>query len=329
MINVLIQCKYANNTAYNFIYGDWGIVSEIDQLSATGALRSYSKYNFPAAATALSDTPTYTTKTVFDGVNTASWNYAGTKSGLLVSAMAVTDSAGVTTTTNLYTSGWQTGLVYYVTRSNGATNYRTTTNSWSYESTSLSYALNPRIDSVSTTLNDSGQSSAVNYTYTANGNVSQVQEFDYGGLARTTQTDYLTTSAYLTQHILDRPSQVRVYNAAGTLLARTDFAYDSGVLMTVAPSSGHDNAAYGSAFTSRGNPATVTRYPNLPSTTPSIVRNFSFDTAGNLLIAQVDCCNLEQWTFGSETQYAYPASTIRGPGGAPQLTTTMVYDFDI
>jgi hypothetical protein len=38
-INVITQCRYANSTGYNFIYGDWGIVREIDQVSATNTLR--------------------------------------------------------------------------------------------------------------------------------------------------------------------------------------------------------------------------------------------------------------------------------------------------
>lgn len=71
----------------------------------------------------------------------------------------------------------------------------------------------------------------------------------------------------------------------------------------------------------------MTRYPNLPSTSPTIVRNFTFDTLGNLLTAQVDCCNQEQWTFDSTTQYAYPARITRGPSGT-QLTSSRAYDFN-
>ncbi len=329
-INVLTKCAYANQTGYQFVYGDWGIVKEIDQLSANNTLRAFEAYNFPAATTALSDAPTYTTKTVSaDGVSTANWTYQVTKSGLLVSSMAVADPAGTTTTTNLFTTSWQTGLVSSVVVQSGATALRTITNTWTQDNTAVNYKTNPRLANVLTTLNDSGQQSQVLFSYTTYGNVSQVQELDYGlGLVRTTQTDYLASPAYVTQHILDRPLQVRIYNASVSLVARTDFAYDGPLPTLVSGAGQHDDANYGSSFNTRGNLTSTTRYPSLPSTTPTILRNFTYDTLGNLLTAQADCCNLEQWFFSVTTKYAYPDSIKRGPNGGPQLTTTRTYDFN-
>jgi hypothetical protein len=76
-------------------------------------------------------------------------------------------------------------------------------------------AVNPKVPGVTISLSDTGQHSWTTYGYGPYGNISQTQEYDYGPiLVRTTQTDYLNTSAYTasTVHILDRPTQTRVYN---------------------------------------------------------------------------------------------------------------------
>jgi len=214
----------------------------------------------------------------------------------------------------------------------GATTLRTTTNVWTQDNPSSSTMINPRLTGITTTLNDVSpiQQSKVELDYTTNGNVSEFREFDYGLLlVRKTQTDYLTTSAYTTAHILDRPSQVRVYDGSGTLVARTDFTYDSyssNPMTVVTGAAQHDDTNYGSNFTTRGNITSTTRYPSLPSTTQTITRNFTYDTLGNQLTAQVDCCQLEQRTFTSATQYAYPTTITRGPSGT-QLSVQRTSDF--
>jgi RHS repeat-associated protein len=333
-INVITQCRYANSAGYNFIYGDWGVVKEIDQVSATGTLRNSVSWNFPLGTTAQTDSPAFSQQAVFDGVNTGTWTFSVTKTSGLVSSVAVTDPAGTVTTTNLITSGSQAGLVSSQTVGTSTTTLRTAITTWIQDGTS-SPAVNPRVSQVTTKLNDRGQISWVSYSYTTSyGDVSQVQETDFGGvLTRTTQTDFLTGSAYLAAsvHILDRPIQSRVYKGSatsGNLVARTDYAYDAtGSLTGVNGAQQHDDTNYGSAFTTRGNLTSVTRYPNLPSTSPTIVRSFTYDTLGNLLTAQVDCCNQEQWTFNSTTQYAYATTITRGPTGT-QLSTSRAYDFN-
>jgi RHS repeat-associated protein len=327
---VLTGCTYPNGTGYVFTYGDWGIVNQITRTSGTGLTRSSVSYDYPSATSfILSDSPVYTTETVFDGVNTGNWTHTVAKTGGQVSSFAITAPvSGTVTTTNLYTSGWQTGLVSSVTLQQGATTFRTSTNTWTQDNPSGSSVANPRLSGVTTALNDASpiQQSKAEFDYTTNGNVSELREFDWGLLLkRKTQTDYLTS--YTGQHILDRPSQVRVLDGGGTLVARTDFAYDGGSLSSVSGAAQHDDAGYGSTFSTRGNLTSTTRYPNLPSTFGSIARSFTYDTLGNLLTAQVDCCSLEQWSFSATTQYAYPDTIKRGPTGT-QLTTSRAYDFN-
>ncbi len=185
----------------------------------------------------------------------------------------------------------------------------------------------PQLTRTTTTLEDGTTQSKVEYSYGSYGNVTEVREYDFGlFLERKTQTDYLGTSAYTNAHVLDRPSQVRVYDGSGNLAARTDFAYDGAALTLVSGAAGHDDAGHGTSFTTRGNLTSTTRYPNLPSTSGAITRAFTYDTLGNLRTAQVDCCQQEQWAFSTTTQYSYPDTILRGPG-TPQFTTSRTYDF--
>jgi YD repeat-containing protein len=337
-VNVLSNCAYANSTGYTFTYGDWGLVDKIAKVSANGTVRSYVRYDYPAAsAGALSDHPTYQHQIVSsDGTSGSeiSWTYAVTKSGSIVSSISVTDpptttsTAQKTTTTNLITSGVQTGLVSSVVVSTGTTNLRTVANTWTQDNTTGTSAVNPRVLNSQTTLNDSGQTSQVALTYDTNGNVTQTKETDFSGsVSRITNMQYLNTSSYVNLHILDRPSQVTVTDGASTanLIAQTNLAYDGNSLTSVTGATGHDDTNFSSTVTARGNLSSITRYTNAAAGTGAISRQFTYDTLGNLLTAQVDCCQQEQWGFGSDNQYAYPETLTRGPSGS-QLVSHSSYD---
>ena len=253
---------------------------------------------------------------VNSGTATSTWTYAAT------TGMAITGPTGTTTTTNLYSSTWMAGLLASVTISGGSTTYRTTNYNWTQDNTALSIPLNPRPTNVITTLNDSGQSSNTILGYDANGNVNDLKEYDFGGLSRETKTTYTT---YPTQHILNLPSQVLIYNGSAQLIARTDIAYDSySGGFTGITTTNHD-ASYSTSFTSRGNITSTTRYSNASAGTGATTRSLTYDTTGNVLTAQVDCCQLEQWIYNSTTVYAYPSSVTSGATGS-QLTTSASYD---
>jgi YD repeat-containing protein len=328
-IKVLTRCTYPNNTSYNFVYGDWGIVTKIEQRSSSWALRSHVSYNYPTAGTALSDHPTFTQQEVNRGFYPFDvWSYAVTKSGGQVSSYQITDPGGTITTTNLFTSGWQTGLVSSVTIKQGPTTLRTIANDWIQDNMSVGYQINPRISRVTTTLNDSGQQSKVEFTYLWYGNLVNVLEFDYGFLLkRYTVTSYLGDANYTNRHILDRPTQVLVYDGNNNLKARTDFAYDSTSLTSVAGAAQHDDAGYGSGLVYRGNVSAITRYSNAAAGTGAVTKQFFYDSLGNLLKAQLDCCQEREWVFTSGTQYAYPTTIKTGPPGASQLSVSRTYEF--
>lgn len=336
-INVLTACAYpaasgsGTGLSYAFDYGDWGIVNKISHKSANGTVRSYVRYDYPAATSALSDAPTYQHEFVSsDGTTENSWTYAVTESAGVTNSFAITDPFGTTTTTYLYISGWQTGLTSSVAISSGSTTYRTISNSWTQDDTSQSTPLNPRLLSSAISPIDSGQSAGASFAYDSNGNITDIYESDYGTSAiRRTHTDYLASTAYLNLHILDRPSATYVSDGSNNLKSQSAYAYDSygSGPSSVAGAPQHDDTNYVASFTTRGNVTKTTRYkvPSLMSPSGPIDRALTYDTLGNLLTAQVDCCQQKTWVFSATTNYAYPDSLTNG-GGTLTLQTSATYD---
>jgi RHS repeat-associated protein len=308
---VLSGCTYPNGTSYAFVYGDWGIVTEIDQKSANGTLRSSVSYNYPAYTTAPSDAPTFTQQTVNNGSTSAVWSYASTKTNGVVTSYAITDPLGVATTTNLSSNG----LVSSVTN-----DLRTTSFLWNGAPGS-----NPTIASVTTTLNDTNQQSQVAYLYDGYANATDVKEYDFGlALTRRTAITYLTSGSYPSYRVLDRPTQVKVYTEVGgeALKSRTDLTYDGSSLTSVTGAPNHDDTNFSSSFTIRGNVTNITRYGDAVTPAGAVSRAFTYDSLGNVLTAQLDCCNTRAFTYDS-TAFAFPVQTASGSG--PQLTTSATY----
>jgi RHS repeat-associated protein len=314
--NVLQSCTYANGTKYVFTWGDWAIITQIQHQSSSNAVRNSVSYDYPTALAALSDHPAFSHETVFDGQNTGVWTYSMTKNGDVVSSMSVTDFVGTTTTTNLSPS---TGLVSSVVTSNGGRTFRTLTNTWSPGN-------NPTLTSVLTTLGDSNQQARTDSIYDSFGNPTDIKEYDFGLVyARHTTLTYqhAVNSAYATNHVLNRPSQIKMLDASETVRSRTDLAYD-----TPAPTATTGTPVQwdSSVPSTRGNLTTITMYGNPVTLAQSVVRNFTYDTAGNLIGADLDCCNHRAWTYDLTTNFAYPVTITTGLTAPDILATTATYD---
>jgi RHS repeat-associated protein len=318
LINVLTGCTYANGTGYSFIYGpsgDWGVVYEIERLSSSGKPTSSSNYNFPPYTTVVSAPPGFSQETDWDGVNQHNWTYTASFGSL---SFQVTDPSGTLTTTNLSTSG----LVSSVSAASGGVTLQTISYDWTKDSSGY-----PQVADTKTTLKDSGQESETAYSYTSFGNISEVDEYDYGPtLTRKTLYSYLTQSAYTTLHLYGLISNVYVQDASSTVVSRTDLAYDQASPISVTGAANHDDTNRGATFNTRGNLSQVTKYTKAAAGSGAISQNITYNTLGDVLTAQAECCQLEQWTFGSDTQYAYPDQLIRG--SSPQFTTMFGYDFN-
>ena len=336
-LNVLTDVVQPNGTRVHFAYGDWGIVNQVQELSATGAERFHAKYNFPpASAGAVDGNPSYTQQEIFDGINTATWNYQVSTDPTtgFVTSYSVTDPCGTTTTTTAdSTTGLASGL--QVTSSSassmagcsGVTGrvWRTIGETWATDASGD----NPRLTSVTTTLDDNSQSKIVFNSYDANGNPTDVVKYDFGaGAPGPKLAEVITSYAALGNHILDRPSDVQIKDGNGNLVVHKKFNYDETAVAGLNPAPVfHDETNYSATGTlARGNLTSAVVYANAAAGTGAVTTTFTYDEAGNRRSAQTGCCTFENWNFSTTNQYAYPDSVSIGPSNN-QLTTSFVYDW--
>ncbi|HEV2299669.1 MAG TPA: RHS repeat-associated core domain-containing protein [Candidatus Acidoferrales bacterium] len=168
--------------------------------------------------------------------------------------------------------------------------------------------------------------------YDSNGLLDQLKEYDWGSgapgaLLRTTTYTYLSTSAYTNLNIIDRVTEKTIADASGTIHYREDTSYD-GTTISPCPTGivQHNDTSYGCSFTTRGNPTSATVYTNAAAPSGGITKNRYYDMFGNLVQADVDCCQSKKWNFSSATNYAYPDSVVSGATGGPQVTTSFTYN---
>ena len=85
---------------------------------------------------------------------------------------------------------------------------------------------------------------------------------------------------------------------------------------------------YESSTDYRGNVTSVTTYPDATSSSNSITHATTYDIAGNVITAQVDCCQQKSFTFTDTYEYAYPTSVKDGNPSGLHLTNSITYDFN-
>lgn len=90
---------------------------------------------------------------------------------------------------------------------------------------------------------------------------------------------------------------------------------------------------YNPATDSRGNVTGVTTYADAANGTGAITHSTTYDIAGNVMTAQVDCCQLKSFTYsgageGGDHDYAYVISATDGNPGGLHLTTEISYDYN-
>jgi hypothetical protein len=341
VLDVLSAVTRPDSTSVKFNYGDWAIVNKVQETTSTGNVRYSTAFNFPAAsAGALPFNPTYTQQTVFDGVQTATWNFLATSNAAgLVTSLATTDPDSTTSTTTFSANGdWQDGLPIQtqITTPQGYTTdylcipiacppppstWRTTKRTWTSDS---SAGANPRPLTDTLILEDGSQSQVVYDTYDVNGNLTHVLQYDFGAsphgpLLRETTTVFNP----LANNILNRPSDIQVKDGIGNLISHSVFRYDEGTLTSVSQSTpGHDPNFFAPQNV-RGNLTTKIDYAD---PTHSVTSTFTYDSLGNLLTSQAGCCTATSRQFSSVTNFGYPDSVSVGPAGN-QLTSTFTYDF--
>jgi RHS repeat-associated protein len=317
--------------------------SSTGSVSTEGSTAALTTYNYPTTASSLTNVPTYTQRT--DDWAGRTTGMGGNPSTAPYYTFSVNESTGVssvtapegtvTETTVNVSPGWapSDGLPTLTTVKVGTTLLASSTPSWATDSDGY----NPRLSQVKIK-NDAGQTKATVFTYDDSNsiynNVSVVSERDFttddsvsSTELRRTESTYLNDSSYWSRGLIHLPTSVKVYNpGVSTAVSQVDYLYDESSYLSTSSLSGI--VMYTSPGTTvRGDVTTVNTYPDTSNTDTYVSHHTSYDTAGNTVSADVDCCQQKAFTYSSSYYYAYPTSVVRG-GSGTTLTSSASYDFN-
>ena len=88
---------------------------------------------------------------------------------------------------------------------------------------------------------------------------------------------------------------------------------------------------YDSSTDYRGNVTSVTTYADAPNGSGAITHATTYDIAGNVTTAQVDCCQTKSLTYsgaGTSGDYAYPISVTSGNPSGTHVTSSATFDYN-
>jgi len=288
----------------------------------------YYQYTYPGVNDSISCSDGTTLKmnrVVSDGTNSATWNFVRNtaNSTTTVTTPQLADTPNANDTVYGFNSlGQETSRKIYA-NSPGTTLWRTINTTWASNSTPATQV---------TILEDNSTKAEADTWYDSNGLIDEVAEYDWGTGAhgsaswiRSTYYSYLGGTNYTSRNILNLVTSKVIKDGSGTIQYRQDTAYD-GNTITNCPTGvpQHDDTDYPCSMNYRGNPTTVTTYtsPSVPS--GGIPKNFTYDVFGNLLTAQLNCCQSKTWSYSAATQYSQPDSVTSGT--SPTLTTSYLYN---
>lgn len=255
--------------------------------------------------------------------NSAIWNFVRNTANntTTVTTPLLPDTANANNTVFTFNSTGRE-VTRQIYADSGTTLLRTINSAWAANNTPSS----------STTILEDGTTKAETDTaYDSNGLLDSVTEYDWGSGThgssspiRTTTYTYQTSSIYTNRNIIDLVTSKQIKDGTGTIQYRQDTAYDGAALSCPTGALQHDETGYPCTMGTRGNPTAVTTYTTPGTPTGGIIRHFTYDWFGNLLTAELSCCNTKTWTYSSTYQYSQP-TTIQN-GTSPSLTTTYAYN---
>jgi RHS repeat-associated protein len=285
------------------------------------------QYDYPGANDSIScadGTTTALNRTVSDGTTSAVWKFVRSGLTTTVTTPQLADTTAANDAVLTYNSLGQLVSQKIYKESPGATLLRTITTTWAANGTPATQI---------TTLEDGSTKAETDTTYESTGLLDSVVEYDWGtgshgGSApiRTTAYSYQTNANYTSRNLIGLVTSKVIKDGASAVQFRQDTTYD-GVVLTNCPTgvAQHDDTNYPCSMNFRGNPTAVTTYlsPAVPS--GGITKNLTYDVFGNVLTAQVNCCQSETWVYSATTNYSQPDSVTRGTSPT-QLTTGTTYN---
>jgi RHS repeat-associated protein len=290
----------------------------------------YYEYDYPTTAgdgIVCADATVYSlTRVMNDGTNTSTWTFSRGSGPTTITAPVMPYDSAANNAVYSFNGTQQTSAQFYQGAVNSANLKRTVNTTW---------ATNGSPATQITVLEDGQTQNEIETSYDNYGNLLSVKEHDWGtntpgSILRTTVLTYLGTSAYITANILNRPTSVTVTdNVSGVVHSVTNLAYDESGYINYACHTGvpqHNDLNYGCSFTTRGNPTTVTTYTNAAAPSGSVAHHSYYDNLGNLVKADLDCCQSKTWAYTTTTNYSFPDSATRGSSPGTQLTSSATYN---
>jgi RHS repeat-associated protein len=285
----------------------------------------YYEYDYPGSNDSIkcSDGTTLSmNRVVSDSTNSATWNFVRSGSTTTVTTPKLADTPNANDTLFTFNSvGAETQRKIYK-ESPGVNVLRTLNTTWASNGTPAT-----RVN----ILEDGSTESEVDTTIDSNGLLDSLSEYDWGSgargnLLRTTTLTYQTSTNYTSRNILNLITSEVIKDGSGTIQYRQDTTYD-GTTITTCPTGvpQHDDTNYPCSMNYRGNPTQVTTYLTPSTPAQGISKTFTYDVFGNLLTAQLNCCQNKTWTYSTTTQYSQPDSVTSGTSPA-QLTTSYQYN---
>jgi RHS repeat-associated protein len=262
-------------------------------------------------------------RTVSDGTSSAIWNFVRNTTNLTttVTTPALADTSSANDQVYTYNTLSQETAHKIYANSPGTTLLRTINTTW---------AANGTPATVTTILEDNSTKSELATTYDSNGILQTLVEYDWGtgtpNPIRTTQYSYSqsSNSNYTVNNVIGLVTSKSITDTSGIVEYRQDTAYDGSALTCPTGAVQHDDTGHLCTSNYRGNPTAITTYTSPANQSGGITKNFTYDWFGNLLTAQLNCCQTKTWTYSSATQYSQPDSIKSGT--SPSLTTTYTYN---
>src|SRR6266478_4706277 len=323
---------FPNNQQYSFTYESY---VQNSTTYYTGRLQrvtlptgGYYEYDYTGSNGGLNcadGTTLSMNKVVSDGTNSATWSYVRNTSNLTttVTTPKLVDTPNANDTVISFNSaGHETSRTVFQD-SPGTIVLRTINTTWAANGTPATRT---------TVLEANTVESEIDTTYDSNGLLDTVAEYDWGtgtrgSLLRTTTLTYQTSTNYTSRNILDLVTSKQIKDGSGVVQYRQDVTYDGVALLSSNCETGaaqHDDAGYPCTFNYRGNPTQIKTYLAPATQGNPITKNFTFDWFGNVITAQLNCCQNKTWAYSAATQYSQPDSVVSGT--SPTLTISNTYN---
>jgi RHS repeat-associated protein len=288
----------------------------------------YYEYDYPGANDSVNcadGTTLSMNRVVNDGTNTATWNYVRNLSNLntTITTPKLADTLQANDMVVTFNSSAQEiSRKIYANSPGTGTPLRTINTTWASNGTPASQV---------TILDDGTTQSEVATNYNSNGLLSAVSEYNlgsgaHGNLFRTTTYTYQTSTNYTNLNLINLVTSKQIQDGSGTVQYLQNITYDGVAITTANCETGapqHNDSGYPCSFNYRGNPTSITTYLAPATQGSPITKNFTYDWFGNLITAQLNCCQNKTWAYSSATQYSKPDSVTSGT--SPSLKTTYAY----